>query len=201
MINYNIKELVAIMGYDDWPIHFEKITEKTLEIFYFKPISDREYRDVIEMGRYENFVDYKYYKNQIGAYMPDATVLEVIEFDKKRCEIRTELFWEFISNRFDVKKYDKEVVYCVFSILHEIGHWYNYIILQLTPTDYVRAEAEEKFIDEKMHKRIKMEEDVLLQKKLIEEEFAFYRTMKNEKAADEFAFKHIEESLRKIYEG
>ena len=199
MVNYSIREIIRKIGYDDWPIHFIEISANTPDIFYFKPISDREYNDVIRLGGAEDSLFYKHYENEIGAYMPDATVSEVIEFEKNRCEIRMKLYWDFMAERINVEGYDWEIVYCTFCILHEIGHWCNYFKLGLNPVEYVRAEKIEIDKDNKFHDKIAQENDGLIRENLIKEEFVFYRNMKNERAADQYAFENIKESLERIY--
>lgn len=82
------------------------------------------------------------------------------------------------------KVYDDAIVITVFSVLHEIGHLWNYIKKGMNKCEYIQEEQADR-------------ESILKLTEFVPK-FVAYRNLPNEKAADAMAFDCLVDVLNKI---
>lgn len=114
-------------------------------------------------------------KNSVIIELPDATVEEIYNYDKRfYAEQMTHMLRFIYEKSPDSQAFPEQLVLICFSILHEFGHWDYFVKLDCRMEDYIES-------DQKYREKIKSFER--------QEQFDAYRGIPSEEAADRFALR------------
>jgi hypothetical protein len=124
----------------------------------------------------------------ITVEIPNGNVNAIYDHEVKYSTYETEKMLEILPSELK-DKYGEALVFIVFSIFHEIGHW-KYICKQkFTPEEY-------QIFDQSYKEKVcKMKRETLEEKEM---QWDAYRQIPSEAASDEYALKELEKCLNKI---
>lgn len=162
-----------------------------------KIITDRE----IEDYKRKHFTkETNYNDSELGIYFPNNTISEMYEIQNKSNFIRQDDVLNDIEDYLEFNNEERILIYGIYTILHEIGHWLYFKASGKTSIEYCLWDSKlrdkcMKFGD-KIFKMTDKEEQI---------NFAFehtemYKNIPAEKAADEYAFEHIKEKYSLVNE-
>ena len=118
--------------------------------------------------------------------IPDGEVSEIYKHDEQYNYNKLKYMMQIFPQD-TIKKYGKELIYVVFSILHEVGHWEYICNNNYSPQEYEEKDsAERKLFYENI-----TENDS-------EAAFWSYRKITSEKEADKYAMSELKYALESI---
>lgn len=138
--------------------------------------------------------------SEVGIYLPDVDVYEYSDMEEKRNPIVSTMVMDHIGELIGMMYLQEmPIVRAVYSVLHEVGHWVDFINSGKTPWEYAVKEREERKDLNQMAVCIKQLPDIDPRKYMLEKDYhKKYRELPSESAADQYADKHLVEALGKI---
>lgn len=195
-MSITLKEIVKILNLEKFaPIHYileENLNEENY--IYFKFITEKEKSD-LKNGVWN--INNEYDLEDIGVYIPDIEIDRLVFLEKCRNPWNIEYILDLISFKIKVPIDEYNLIYSLFSILHEVGHWLNFIKLGITGYEYYIEDSKYRLEVRKEGETIyKLPDDHYMKRKLADSFNEKYRKIPNEASADEYAFERIDECLK-----
>lgn len=198
-IDISIRELVKMMNLEEVPIYFHDKDKLEKENYMFFQYVGNEEKEALQNGTHVEDKEYSNYG--IGVHVPDVTIREYYDLEMKRNPYSVNSLIQDISCIFTVWIKEYALVLAVFSILHEVGHWFDFKNSGKTGYQFVMNEQEGRKILAKEAKAIYQMNDFNPQKRCLAIEYnKKYRDNPLEKRADEYALKNIQLILEMIRE-
>lgn len=187
-----IKELIKKMNVNELaPFHyFQNLKQENTT--QTRIITREEYKD-FHNGCCNNGNE-KYNKNELGVYIIDTSVSELYKFDYNLNQYSAKKTLDTINKIFSIASDEHELIYVIFTILHEVGHWLHFKESGKTSLEYWKWDAGErieivKFMNEPGSIALI---DYIYQKRY----FQIYKNIESERIADKYAFENLEKILK-----
>lgn len=196
-----LKDLVTILKLNKIaPIHYQSPDKLNRENYmFFRFMSSQEQTD-LENNNWNKNIEYT--KEELGVYVPDLTIDEFISLEKERNYVHD--IMNLVSYTITVPMNEYNLIFAIFCLLHEVGHWIQFIEMGLSSYDYFQWDKRYRADLVKDSKIIYNMPDNLFEKHILVKDYnERYRKIPSEMAADKYAFKHINKSIkvvRKHYE-
>lgn len=194
------RELIEILELDRIaPIHFHNPEELNKNNYvFFRYLGNEEKESLINGIHDEN----KQYDNSdIGIHLPDLDVKQYYELEMKRNPLNIHSVIEQISYETEVWIKEYYVVWSIYCVLHEVGHWLDFVNSGKTSYEFSLIEKSYREELDKKAKVIYKMNDYSPQKQLLMEEYnRKYKEIPSEKAADDYAFSNLILSLNRVRE-
>lgn len=192
------RDLVALLNVDA-PVHFtpkDKLNKQNY-VFY-KFMGDEEFAAIIA-GNHDPNANYDI--SDIGLHFPDLGLEEYYELEKARNPVGISTHIYEISSQIRINIEDIPIVFAVYCVLHEYGHWLHFKKSGLTSCEYYEQEKKERLPHENTAREIYKMADWDPYKRYLAERYdrEIYSKFSSEAAANKYALEHIQESLNKIY--
>lgn len=192
------RELVEILELDKLaPIHFHHPKELSKNNYvYFRYLGNEE-KEALINGIHDK--NKQYDNSDLGVYLPDLDIKQYYEIEMKRnpCSIRYVI--ETISYKIPVLLEEKYLVWSVYCVLHEVGHWLDFLKSGKKSYEFSCIEKDYREELNKEADRIYRMNDYSHQKLLFVEEYNHkYREIPSEKAADNYAYSNFIIAFNKV---
>ena len=192
----SFRKLVSILEIDV-PIHFTPEDELKRDNYVFCRFMGEAEKEAVLSGTHELGIIYN--ENDVGLHLPDIDIERYYELEKGRNPVAIRSVISAISYRMRVCISEIPLVYSIYCILHEYGHWLFFQNSGMTSYDYCKSEAEirEKYVP--LNKKILNMPDCDPSKYLLAREFheKIYSQFPSELAANKYALENIEKSMKK----
>lgn len=194
------KELVNILELDEIaPIHFHCPEELDKNNYVFFRYMGNEEKEALKNGIHD--VNKQYDNSDIGVHLPDLDIKQYYELEMKRNPLSIHSVIEQISYKTEVWIKEYYLVWSTYCVLHETGHWLDFINSGKTNYEFSLIEKSYREELDREAKSIYRMNDYSPQKKVLMEEYnRKYKEIPSEKAADDYALSNIIPSLEKIRE-
>ena len=150
--------------------------------------------DAIKTGTHSTECHYD--SSDVGLHFPDTTVNEYYILEKQRNPVAIESCIGRISFQMKVFPCEIPIVHSVYCVLHEYGHWLHFMESGKTTYEYERLEYAARQPYEKTANQIRALPDGAYKRILARRyEDEIYSQFPSERAADEYALKHIVEAV------
>lgn len=194
------KKLVGILELDKIaPIHFHCKDELNKENYVFFRYLGNEEKEALISGTHDDTKEYN--ESDIGVHLPDLDIKEYYELEMNRNPFIINSVINKISYLTKVWVNEYCLVWAIYCVLHEVGHWLDFINSGKTSYEFSIMEKSYREELDKEAKVIYQMDDYSLQKRLLMEKFnQKYKEIPSEKAADEYAFSTLISSLDRVRE-
>lgn len=187
-----LKELCEILEIEKKaPVHYvDKENVKKQNSIVCRCVPDALAEDVDN----DTFDSQKVYdRSECGLYIPELTADALIELHKRGNPGSVKMIMSSV-NKVYISEYN--LTYAVFCILHELGHWVHYNSTDLSDKEFYCKEKADRWDAEQLRKEIyKMPDYNPIKLSLCDKQNEMYRNIPSEKAADQYALKHLEEAM------
>lgn len=181
--------------------------EKLAPFHFYTELSNKEYATCKHITN-EELDDYnkkiwtreKIYDNsELGIYLADITINELYELIKECNPVAVDEAINDISYIFLVKLDEYSLIYAIYVILHEVGHWWDFKASGKTSLEYTLWDSEFRREPHKFAKEIyQMPDDSFEKWQLAKIQVDMYKEIPSEKAADTYAHENIKEKLELV---
>lgn len=196
----SFRELVQILELDKKAsIHYHPRDELSKNNYVFFRYLGNEEEEALINGTHDKG---KVYNNSdIGVHLPDLDIKQYYELEMKRNPSNIQSVIGKISYETPVWIKEYYLVWAIYCVLHEIGHWIDFVNSGKTSYEFSIIEKGYREGLEKEAKVISQINDYSPQKRLLMEEYnRKYKEIPSEKAADDYAFSNLIPSLNKVRE-
>lgn len=188
-----IRDIVKILNVDKtMPIHYMKKVDKN-NYAWCKHATDEELND------YRNNCwskEKRYDVKELGIYIPDITVEELCDFELERNPVNFRRTIIDISYMFFVPLDKENIIFATFVILHEVGHWLYFKNSGMSSLDYMLWDSKHRREPIKYCDMVKsIPDNHPMKYQYAEKGVEMYKNIPAEKEADEYALKHLRDSL------
>ncbi len=188
-----LTDLVTILHLDEKaPIHYQPPENLNRENYiFFRFMSQQEKTDIENKSWNKNT---EYPKEELGIYVPDVTIDEFIDLEKERNYVHEII--NLVSYTITVPMDEYNLVFAIFCLLHEVGHWIHFKKMGLTSYDYFQWDKRYRADLVCDGNKIYNMPDNSFEKHILVREYnERYRKIPSEMAADTYALEHINESI------
>lgn len=194
------KELVEILELNKIaPIHFHCQGELDKNNYIFFRYLGNEEKEALINGTHDK--NKKYNGSDIGVHLPDLNIKQYYELEMKRNPLNIHSVIEKISYETEVWIKEYCLVWSIYCVLHEVGHWLDFINSGKSSYEFSLIEKSYREELDKEAKVIYQMNDYSPQKRILMEKFnQKYKEIPSEKAADDYAFSNLIISLNKVRE-
>lgn len=192
-----LKNIVEILNIDAPVFYIDKENMKKENYIFFKCISDTEVKDILE-GKHD--INKQYDNSDIGIYFPQMDIHNYFKLEINRNPVAIEVHINNILEKIEISVNEYPLMWVIYCILHEYGHYLHFQKSNLTSFDYSNRHKEERIKDDKIVNYIKGIPDDMPFKLLIAKDYHknIYMKYSDEKYADEYAMEHIVEAYHKV---
>lgn len=134
-----------------------------------------------------------YDDSKLGVCLADVTIYEFYELGKQIEDV--EKFKDDISYLFSVNDDNISLIYSIFTILHEVGHWLYFKSSGKKSLEYCKWETEERREANELMNQSYNSPDKLLLKQAARDK---YKNVPSEIESDKYAFNNIKEKLELV---
>lgn len=196
-MDIDFREIVEILEIDA-PVHFTPKDELDKNNYVFCRFMSNAERDAIIDGSYS--ADKQYDTNDIGLHFPDIKIDEYYKLESNRNPVAIDSRIGEISYQMKVYMPEIPLLFAVYCVLHEYGHWLYFLDSKMSPKDYCEAERRIRQPYIKYSDEIyRMPDDnplKILAAKQYDEKI--YSQFPSEKSADQYSAEHISKSMTRI---
>jgi len=141
----------------------------------------------------------KYDDSELGIYIADITIDEMYDLEHNRNPVNLQKVLDDISDLFMVEIAEEELIYAIYVILHEVGHWVNFKASGKPSLEYALWDWElKKEYKQYVNEVRKIPDDSSKKLEFAKIAVINYKNIPSEKAADTYAFENIEEKLKLV---
>jgi hypothetical protein len=138
-------------------------------------------------------------EQELGIFLPDLYASDFYMQEERNNYISTLSYMRMINDMMEIEIEHYELVFAVFSILHEYGHWLHFRRCHKSNLDYVIWLNRSLAPVEQQREILKMIPDTEPMKEvLVAEHIDSYNAMPQEFSANKYALKHIKSLYMKI---
>lgn len=190
------KKLVKILEIDKIaPIHYQSPEELNKDNYIFFRYLGNAERQALISKTHDKKIEYD--NSDIGVYLPDLTIRECYELEQNRNPLSISTTIQEISFKMDVLIKEYCIVWAVYCILHEVGHWLDFKNSGKSAYEFSIIEKGYREDLEKERRMIYQIPDNHPQKRILMENFnQKYSEIPSEKKANEYAFANIKKSIK-----
>lgn len=197
-INPTFKEIWEILKPDvSPPCHFhplETLNKQNYVSCQFLGIAEF---NALRNGSHSNTTEYD--QSDVGVHFPDTDIATFLHLEQNRNPINIDQVMDDISNLFLIYQVEYAVVFSIYCILHEIGHWKHFVDSGKQAYEYYLEDLNNRKDLLRIRQFIyDLPNDSPLKKVLSIDYNKQYRNIPSEYAADQFAFSHILPSIDKV---
>lgn len=191
-ISINMKTLCQLLGVEEQaPVFYIPPGYNKQYLIYSRCVSE-ELALAVEHNNYDDSKEYD--RSDCGLYIPDISIDEFMAIQRKGNPDSINDIMGTIPGKIRLEEY--KLTYALFCILHELGHWNYYKDSGMTDYEfYLHDRAGRKEAVDLSVRILKMPNDDPDKSKLVTKQNIMYRNVPSEKAADQFALKHLEEAM------
>ena len=188
-----IKELVDCLGLKEIaPFHFQTGLSGKISASC-KHITCEERNDYMKKTW---TIEKKYDNSTLGVYLPDISIEELYNLEHKRNAINFHRVLNEINSTLSLKNDEINLVYGIYVILHEVGHWLDFQASGKSSLEYnLWDSAYRDKCNEFARKARAFPGSVTSELNHSKEAVDMYRSIPSEKTADKYAFENIKLKL------
>ena len=197
----NLKRITKILGNQDVRFNFYDELEIRNEIVYFSAISDFERKLLYD--NLSNNDKSEYISNSATINLPNISEDILYERYNKFDKWAFKITLDKIRKVTTIYSNEEKLAFAAYIILHEIGHWYDFIEMGKKP--YIFSEKDIMLRKKVFKERISLQESLYLKAYLTEEEnkkvelyYEKYNSIPMENKANKYADMHIDDFLNKL---
>lgn len=164
-----------------------------------KIMGDEETKAILS-GTHNKEVNYD--ASDVGLHFPDIDVYEYYELEKARNPVGIIVCMEELSSQTIIPVEEFPIVWAIYSVLHEYGHWLHFKNSRLTSYEYCEKESEERQPHEAVAKKLRDMPDWYPSKMALAKRYhlEIYLQFTSEKYADEYAKRNFLEAQKRVRE-
>lgn len=192
-----IKDLVEILEVNKKvPFHFTEFVagEAVYEPIHCRFVSDAELENFFACGE-----DDDYMLSDLGVFLPDLHLHEIYLLEMEANSISTRCYMAMISEILDIPIEDYDLLYGIFVIYHEYGHWLHFRRCRKSNLEYAfwinqfmaPVEAQREILD-------MLPDADPAKEALVADHINAYNAMPHEFSANKYALKHLKDAYKKV---